>query len=136
MSLIWLPFSVSSDVLLSVTDKDNCHEMSSDYDMSVNDLSINSMSDNSGHSVTSAQIVSFDNSKMNHSMQKKKCCCSDNCVACIGMISCTHSSNHASTFILSNQFFSKSFLSIQIPFQQSVQYRNQIITPDIRPPIV
>ncbi len=115
ISLIWLPLSVSADISLVSTEKDSCHEM---------------------NSVMQDQIV--NNSAINESMLQKGCCdqCDNNCVACTGLFSCGHSSNHASPFILFNQYAFQSLPLIQSSIEHFVQYHSQIITPDIRPPVV
>ena len=115
ISLVWLPLSVSADISLSSTEKNTCHEM---------------------NSVMQDQAV--NNSAMNASMMQKGCCdqCDNNCVACTGLSSCGHSSNHASPFIVLNHYSSQSQQRIQSSIEQFVQYHNQIITPDIRPPVV
>jgi len=103
------------------------------------DMSIRNMSDDSGYSAMSGQAAEFDNSMANNAMpasMMQKGCCDNDCVACAGITSCGHSSNHVSTFILLNQYSSESHPRIQFLIEQSVQYHNQIITPDIRPPIV
>ena len=130
ISLVWLPFSVSADISLPSTDKDTCHVMNSS--MPDHDMSVRSM-----HSAISGQTAAIDNS-MHEAMMQKGCCdhCDNDCVACIGMSSCGHSSNPVSAFILFNKYSSQSLPIIQISIEQSVQYHNQIITPDIRPPIV
>ena len=115
ISLVWLPLSVSADISLVSIEKDSCHEM---------------------NSVMQHQTV--NNSAMNESMLQKDCCdqCDNNCVDCIGMSSCGSSSNHASPFIILNNYSSQSQQRIQSSIEQFVQYHNQIITPDIRPPVV
>ena len=116
ISLVWLPLSVSADISLSSTENNNCHEI---------------------NSVMPGQVAVSDNS-MNESMLQKGCCdhCGNNCVACTGLSSCGHSSNHASPFIILNHYSSQSQQRIQSSIEQFVQYHNQIITPDIRPPVV
>ena len=112
ISLVWLPLSVSADISLPSTEKSTCHEI---------------------NSAMPGQTAVIDNS-IHESMMQKDCCdqCDNNCVACIGMSSCGHNS----PFILFNQYSSQSLPLIQFSTVQSVQYHNQIITPDIRPPIV
>jgi len=145
MSLVWLPFSVSAEISLFSTDKDSCHEMSSTmsgHDMSGHDMSVHDMPVQSMPSVMSGQAAESNNSMMNNSMHEsmmqKGCCdhCGNDCVACVGIASCGHSSNYVSTFILIDQYSFESHPLIQFSTVQSVQYHNQIITPDIRPPIV
>ena len=116
ISLVWLPLSVSADISLSSTDKGSCHEL---------------------NAAMPGQAAVINNS-MHESMMQKGCCdqCVDNCVACIGMSSCGNSSNHVSSFILFDQYSSQSLPLIQFSTQHFVQYHNQIIIPDIRPPIV
>ena len=116
MSLVWLPLSVSADIPQSSTNKDTCHEMNSAMP-------------------GQAEVI---NNSLHESMMQKGCCdqCVDNCVACIGMSSCSNSSNHVSSFILFDQYSSQSLSLIQFSTQHFIQYHNQIITPDIRPPIV
>ena len=116
ISLVWLPLSVSADILLSSTEKNNCHEMIS---------------------VMPGQAAVSGNS-MKESVLQKDCCdqCGNNCVACTGLSSCGHSSNHTSPFILFNQYSFQSLYLAQSLVEQFVQYHNQIITPDIRPPVV
>jgi len=134
MSLVWLPLSVSADILQAPTDKDICREMNSAMSMPMLEHGI---SDRSMLSATSDQQSVIDNS-MHESMMKKGCCnhCGNNCVACNGMTSCGHSPNHVSFFILFNKYSSKPLSLSQTSIEQLVQYHNQIITPDIRPPIV
>ena len=71
MSLTWLPFSVSAEILLSSTDKNSCHEMNST--MPGHDMSVQSM-----HHAMSSQTAEFDNSMINSSMHEsmiqKDCC--------------------------------------------------------------
>jgi len=127
MSLVWLPFSVSAENFLPSTDKATCHEMNSsmlNHDMSVGRR----------HSAMSGQTAGIDSS-MHESMMQKGCCDND-CTACTGSASCGHNSNHVSAFILFNQFSSESHPRLQFLMGQPVQYRSQIITPDIRPPVV
>jgi hypothetical protein len=115
ISLVWLPLSASADIPLVSTEKDSCHEM---------------------NSVLQDQTV--NNSAMNASMlQKDYCdCCENSCVACTGPSSCCHSPNNASPFILFNQYAFQSLPLMQSSIEQFAQYYNQIITPDIRPPVV
>ena len=127
LSLVWLPFSVSAEITLSSTVRTTCHEMNStttDYDMSIHSM----------HSAMSVQTVAIDNS-MHESMMQKGCCDND-CIACAGSAPCGHSSNHVSVVILLDQYSSQPHPRIQFPIEQFVQYHNQIITPDIHPPIV
>ncbi len=116
ISLVWLPLSVSADISLFSPEKNNCHEM---------------------NAVVSGHATALNNS-MHESMMQKDCCdhCDNNCVACTGMTSCGHNSNHASPFVLFNQFSSQPQYLAQSLIEQFVQYHNQIITPDIRPPVV
>ena len=116
MSLVWLPLSVSADISLQSIEKDTCHEM---------------------NSTVPGQAAVINNS-MHKSMMQQGCCdqCADNCDACIGMSSCGHSSNHVSAFVLLEQNSSQSHPLIQFSTQYFAQYHNQIVTPDIRPPIV
>jgi len=139
MSLVWLPLSVSADISQSSTNKDVCHKMDSTMPMSMlgHDMSNRSMLDQSRHSAMTSPITVIDNS-MHESMMQKGCCdqCADSCVACVGLTSCGQSPNHVSAFILFNRYSSQSLPLIQFSIEQFVQYHNQIITPDIRPPIV
>ena len=114
ISLIWLPFSVSADVQISTTEKSTCHEMNSLMQ---------------GETVSDSSIIK--------SIVKTKCCghCIDGCT-CNEIFSCGHSSNHVSAFILCNQYSSQSYPLILFSIERFVQYHNQIITPDFRPPIV
>jgi len=134
MSLVWLPLSASADISPSSKDKEVCHEMSLAMLMSTPG---SDMSDHSGHSAMTNQPTVIDNA-MHQSMKQKGCCdqCADSCVACVGMTPCGHSPNHVSAFILFNQYSSQYLSLIQFSTQYFVQYHNQIITPDIRPPIV
>jgi len=127
ISLVWLPLSVSADFSAPSKDENTCHEMNST--VSGHDMSIHSM-----HSATSGQTAVTANS-----MQKpidQKCCCDSGCGACVDMTSCGHSSNHISVFIIINRDTSPSHGLSQSSIEQLVQYHNQIITPDFRPPIV
>ena len=135
MSLVWLPFSVSAEILLSSIDKNSCHEMNST--MPGHDMSVQSM-----YPTMSGQTAEVDDSMINSaihkSMMKKGCCdhCDNNCIACSGMSSCSHGSHHASPFALSTQYFFQPLYLAQSFIEQFVQYHNQIITPDNRPPVV
>jgi hypothetical protein len=130
ISLVWLPLSVSADISMPSIDKNTCHEMNST--MRGHDMSIHSM-----HSVLSSQMAVADN-PMHESMMQKGCCdnCDNNCVACNGMTSCGHSSNHVSAFIIFNRDLSLSQKLTLSSIEYIVQYHSQIITPDFRPPIV
>ena len=130
ISLVWLPLSVSADILQSSISKERCHEMNSS-------MSGHDMSDHSRHSAINNQTATLDNS-MHKAMKQKGCCdqCDGSCNGCVGMTSCGHSPNHVSAFILFDQHSSQSIPLIQFSIEQSVQYHNQIITPDFRPPIV
>lgn len=95
------------------------------------------------HSVMSAQTTEFDDSIIDNaihtSMQQKACCdqCNDDCAECsTGLTSCERSLNHVSAFVLFNQYASQSLSRIQFSIEPFIQYHNQIITPDFRPPIV
>lgn len=125
ISLVWLPLSVSADFSLPSTEKNACHEMNSTMP---------------GHKMNSAmtgQATAITNS-MHKSMMQKGCCdhCDDNCVACGGMTSCGQSSNHVSAFIIFNKDISQSQVLTQSSIEHFVQYHSQIISPDIRPPVV
>ena len=130
VSLVWLPLSVSAGISLPSVDKNSCHEMNStmpDHNMP-------------GHKMNSAmtkQATAID-SAMQDSMIKKGCCghCDNNCVACTGNLSCGQNLHHVSPFIITTQHFSKSLQISQSPIEHIVQYHNQIISPDIRPPVV
>ena len=139
ISLVWLPLSVSADILQSSTNKDACHKMNSAMPMSMlgHNMSDRIISDYSRLSAMSGQTAAIDGS-MHESMMQKGCCdqCADSCVACTGMASCGHSPNTVSAFILFNRYSSRSLPLFQTSIEQFVQYHNQIITPDIRPPIV
>ncbi len=139
MSLVWLPLSVSADISLSTTGKASCYEMNLTMPMS---MPGHDMSTHSIHSAMTDQATDLDVSvtdKATHeSMMKQGCCdqCDENCDACVGMSSCKHRSNGVSAFILFDQYSSQSHPLAKFSIEQSVQYHNQIITPDIRPPIV
>ena len=130
ISLVWLPLSVSADASASSTDKNTCHEMNST--MHGHDMSSHSM-----HSALPSQMAVADN-PMHESMMQKGCCdnCDDNCVACNGMTTCVHSSNHVSAIIIFNEVLSLSQNFTLSSIEHIVQYHSQIITPDFRPPIV
>ena len=130
ISLVWLPLSVSAGISLSSTEKNTCHEMNST--MPGHNMPAHKM-----NSTMTGQASVIDNS-MRETMMQKGCCdnCDDNCVACIGMTSCGQSSNHVSTIIICNKKISQSQILTQSSIEHFVLYHNQIITPDIRPPIV
>ena len=115
ISLAWLPVFASAEFSLVSTEKDNCQEMNS-----------------------LMQDQTVNNSAMHESTQQKGCCdqCDNNCVACTGLLSCCHSPYHALPFILFTQYSSQFLALIQSSIELFVPYHNQIITPDIRPPVV
>ncbi len=127
MSLTWLPLAVSADFSPPSTEKNVCHEMSSAMP---------------GHNMSSAmndQVAVSNNSIHESMMQKEKDNCDDcesNCAACIGMTSCGQNSNHFSAFIIFNKDVLQSQNLSQASIEHIVQYHNQIISPDFRPPIV
>ena len=125
ISLVWLPLSVSAGISLSSTEKSACLEMNS------------TMPGHEMKSVMSGQATAIDNS-MHESMMQKGCCgnCENNCVACVGMTSCGQSSNHVSACIIFNKDISLSQKLTTFSIERFVQYHSQIITPDIRPPVV
>ncbi len=116
ISLVWLPLSVSAGISLPSTEKNACHEM------------------NSAMSDQAAVIVNSEHELM----MQKGCCdnCDNNCVACTGMTSCGQSSNHVLACIVFNKDISLSQKLIQSSIEHFVQYHSQIISPDIRPPLV
>lgn len=116
ISLVWLPLSVSAGISLSSTEKNACHEMSS---------------------AMSGQAAVIVNSK-HESMMQKGCCdnCDNNCVACTDITRCNQSSNHVLACIVFTKDISLSQKPIQSSIEHFVQYHSQIISPDIRPPIV
>lgn len=124
LSLIWLPLSVLADSPLRSPEKNNCHEMDSTMP---------------GHKMEPFMIehVAVNDSTLHKSMMLKKCCthCDGGCT-CNKLSSCSHNSNHTSPFIAITQYFSQSLLIAQTLIEYSIQYHNQIITPDFRPPIV
>lgn len=126
ISLVWLPLSVSAGISLSSTDKNACHEMNS-----------TTMPGHKMKSTMSGQVRAINNS-MHKSMMQKDCCghCDNSCVACEGMSSCGHSSNHVTPYILFTQYFFQSLQLASSSIEHLVQYHSQIITPDFRPPIV
>ncbi len=125
VSLVWLPLSVSAGISLSSIDKNACHEMNS------------TMPDHKMNSAMTDQATAVDSS-MQNSMIKKGCCghCGNNCVACTSNLSCGQNGHHVSPFIIITQYFSKSLQISQSSIEHIVQYHNQIISPDIRPPVV
>lgn len=113
-SLMWLPFSVSA-VTPPPSKNTNCHEM---------------------NSVMQAQVISHVS--VNKLTVKKHCCghCGNDC-SCKNMSACVNSFSHASPFIkIDLHSFSQSTELSQFMIERIAQYHNQIITPDIRPPIV
>ena len=89
------------------------------------------------NSTMTGQATAIDSST-HKSMMQKDCCnnCENNCVACIGMTSCGQSSNHVSGFVIFNKDISLSQKLTQSSIEHFVQYHSQIISPDIRPPVV
>ncbi len=76
-------------------------------------------------------------SVMHDSMVQKACCDNcDSCAACIGMSSCGQSSIHVSALVSFNKDILQSQTLSQTTIEHTVQYHNQIISPDFRPPIV
>lgn len=125
ISLVWLPLSVSAGISLPSTEKNACHEINS------------AMPDHKMNSAMSDQAAVIVNSE-HESMMQKGCCdnCDNNCVACTGMTSCGQSSNHVLACIVFNKDISLSQKLIQSSIEHFVQYHSQIISPDIRPPLV
>ena len=116
ISMVWLPFSVTANSSLFSKTTHHCHEMTMN---------------------TSDQVVTA-HSMVDISMLQKDCCghCGDGCVACTGMSTCSHSSCHSSAFIKIDLHFEHLIQLTQSVAEYLAQYPNQIITPDIRPPIV
>lgn len=125
ITLVWLPLTASADFSLPSTEKNTCQEMNS------------TMPGHKMNSVMSGQATAIDNST-HESMMQKDCCnnSENNCVACIGMTSCGQSSNHVSGFVIFNKDISLSQKLTQSSIEHFVQYHSQIISPDIRPPVV
>jgi len=115
ISMVWLPLSVSAEMSLSLPANDHCHE--------VNFAAAKTLVDS-----LSARMVA----------QKKACCeyCGDNCKVCSGLVSCSHSSNHVSPFIIITQSFSQSLQIVQILIEQNLPYHSWITIPAFRPPVV
>ncbi len=135
VSLVWLPLSVSADISLRSIEKNSCHEMNST--MPGHDMSVHDMPSAVSGKITESDDAMIDNT-MSKSMMQKGCCdqCGNDCLACTGMSTCGHSSHHASPFTLSNQYSFQPLYLAQALIKQFIEYHNQIITPDIRPPIV
>jgi len=115
ISMVWLPFSVTANSYLFSKTTNHCHEMTT----TMSDQTVNA------HSMDKSVV------------QKDDCgYCGDNCVACTGMSTCCHSSCHTSAFIKVDLHFVDLILLTQSVSEYHAQYHNQIITPDIRPPIV
>jgi len=130
ISLVWLPLSVSADITISSTNKNNCHEMNST--MRGHDMSTHSM-----NSAMSSQATVTDNAMHESMMQKDHCDnCDNDCTSCNGMASCGHGFNQASACFILNKDISQSQKVTLSSFEHFVQYHSQIITPDFRPPIV
>lgn len=130
ISLVWLPLTVSADTSIFSTIKNNCHEMNST--MRGHDMSTHSM-----NSAMSSQVAVTDNAMHESMMQKGHCDnCDNDCTSCAAMTSCSHSPNHISAYIIFNKNISLSKRITQFSFEHTVQYLNQIITPDLHPPIV
>ena len=127
ISLVWLPLAVSAGISLSSTEKNTCHEMNST--MPGHNMPAHKM-----NSTMTGQATVIDNSMRESMMQKG--CCDNNCVACISMTSCGQGSNHVSAFIKFNKEISLSQKLTQSSIEHFVQYHSQIISPDIRPPVV
>jgi len=115
ISMVWLPLSVSAEVLLPLQVKDHCHEM-----------------------YFAAAKTSVDSQSAKVVVQKKVCCehCGDSCKVCSGLASCSHSTNHVSPFIIITQSFSQSLQIVQISIEQTLPYHNWITVPAFRPPVV
>jgi len=142
LSLVWLPLSVSAGFSLQSPEKNHCQKMDSTmpgHKMGSTMAGHKMDSTMPDHKMASGMIEHVANdSIMNKSMRLKKCCghCKNDCANCTAMSSCIHNSNNSSVFIISNQYFSQIFILAQSSIEQFIQYHNQIITPDIRPPVV
>lgn len=127
MSLTWLPLAVSADFSPPFTENNSCHDMNS------------AMSSHNMSSVMNDQVAVSNNSMHESMMQKEKGYCDNcesNCATCIGMTSCGQNSNHFSAFIIFNKDILQSQNISQASIEHIVQYHNQIISPDFRPPII
>jgi len=119
-TLVWLPMSLSAEVMLASFSDSGCHDLNPVTAVSVNHQS--------------KHIVNAQEKLMSH----KGCCdhCDNNCSNCTGMSSCGHGSNHVSAFIVYSPYLIQSrYLSVSSS-EYAIQYLNQIIIPDIRPPVV
>lgn len=80
-----------------------------------------------------ASRVSMDEASMDEAMVQKNC--NDGCT-CNDISMCGYKTSNASPFIVFDQNFKILTESVPPPVEQLVQYRSQITTPDIHPPIV
>ena len=114
VSMVWLPFSVTANSSLFSKTPEHCHEMTS---------------------AMSSQTVNAQST--DESMLQKDDCrhCGDSC-DCTSMSTCSNSSYHTSAFIKIDIHFLGFIQPAQSISEYHAQYPSQIITPDIRPPII
>lgn len=114
ISLVWLPSSVTTNPSLFSKTTNHCHEMN-----------------------TAMVKQAITNHSMNKSMADKDYCghCDNNC-DCTDISACSHTSSPNLSFIKFDLHFSHFIQPIQSITEYFKRYHNQIITPDIRPPIV
>lgn len=114
MSLVWLPLTVSADVLESSLVKHNCHDMSS------------SMQHPMEHAVAMSNVM----------VEHESCnACAEDCT-CNEVSQCAHRVSQVMPFIISAQFFSKVVQLTTNAVVHVTQYQSQIISPEYRPPVV
>jgi len=114
ISMVWLPFSVPANSSLLSKTSEHCHEMTT----TMSNQTVNAHS-------------------MDKSMQQKDDCrhCGDSC-DCTSLSTCGHGSCHTSAFIKIDLVFLGLIQPTQSVSEYHAQYPSQIITPDIRPPII
>jgi len=114
VSMVWVPISVSASFSLISKISEHCHEMTTTMSNQID----------SAHSMDRSSI------------QKDGCRqCGDSC-DCTSMTTCAHGSSHTSAFIKIDYILLCLIQSTQNVSEHHARYPSQIITPDIRPPIV